>query len=43
MFNVDEFLSNVGEGGSSSKREFGLQAGDDDRASKRARIDEDED
>jgi SNW domain-containing protein 1 len=37
---VDEFLSKVGEG--SSKREYGLQQ-DDERATKRARVDEDED
>jgi SNW domain-containing protein 1 len=37
---VDEFLSKVGEG--SSKREYGLQE-DDERATKRARVDEDED
>jgi SNW domain-containing protein 1 len=42
VFNVDvdEFLSKVGEG--SSKREYGLQE-DDERATKRARVDEDED
>lgn len=40
MFNVDEFLSKVGEG--SSKREFGLQEGEE-RPTKRARVDEDED
>ncbi|KIM99529.1 hypothetical protein OIDMADRAFT_165569 [Oidiodendron maius Zn] len=40
VFNVDEFLSKVGEG--SSKREYGLQEGDE-RAPKRARVDEDED
>ena len=40
VFNVDEFLSKVGE--SSSKREYGLQD-DSDRAPKRARVDEDED
>jgi SNW domain-containing protein 1 len=40
VFNVDEFLNKVGEG--SSKREYGLQA-EDERASKRARVDEDED
>jgi SNW domain-containing protein 1 len=42
VFNVDvdEFLSKVGEG--SSKREYGLQQ-DDERATKRARVDEDED
>lgn len=40
VFNVDEFLSKVGEG--SSKREYGLQDGDE-RANKRARVDEDED
>jgi SNW domain-containing protein 1 len=40
VFNVDEFLSKVGEG--SSKREYGLQEGEE-RVSKRARMDEDED
>jgi SNW domain-containing protein 1 len=40
VFNVDEFLSKVGEG--SSKREFGLQEGEE-RPTKRARVDEDED
>ena len=40
VFNVDEFLSKVGEG--SSKREYGLRDGEE-RTSKRARIDEDED
>jgi SNW domain-containing protein 1 len=40
VFNVDDFLSKVGEG--SSKREYGLQDGEE-RISKRARIDEDED
>ena len=40
MFNVDEFLSKVGEG--SGKREYGLQEGEE-RESKRARVNEDED
>lgn len=40
MFNVDDFLNKVGE--SSSKREYGLQDGEE-RSSKRARIDDDED
>lgn len=40
VFNVDDFLTKVGEG--SSKREFGLQDGEE-RANKRARVDEDED
>lgn len=40
VFNVDDFLSKVGE--SSNKREFGLQEGEE-RSSKRARVDEDED
>ncbi|KAH6664477.1 SKIP/SNW domain-containing protein [Halenospora varia] len=44
VFNVDEFLSKVGEGGgeSSKKREYGLSTGEE-RAGKRARVDEDED
>lgn len=41
VFNVDEFLSKVGEG-SSNKREYGLQEGES-RAAKRARVDEDDD
>jgi SNW domain-containing protein 1 len=40
VFNVDEFLTQVGEG--SNKREFGLQDGEE-RSTKRARVDEDED
>jgi SNW domain-containing protein 1 len=40
VFNVDEFLSKVGE--SSNKREYGLQESED-RAAKRARVDEDDD
>lgn len=40
VFNVDDFLSKVGEG--SNKREFGLQEGEE-RSNKRARVDEDED
>jgi SNW domain-containing protein 1 len=40
VFNVDEFLSKVGE--TSNKREYGLQESDD-RKAKRARVDEDED
>lgn len=40
VFNVDEFLNKVGE--SSSKREYGLQEGEE-RSTKRVRIDEDED
>ncbi|KAH8805931.1 SKIP/SNW domain-containing protein [Xylogone sp. PMI_703] len=40
VFNVDEFLSKVGEG--SGKREYGLQE-DESRASKRARMEEDDD
>lgn len=40
VFNVDEFLSKVGEG--SNKREYGLQESED-RAAKRARVDEDDD
>ncbi|PQE28540.1 putative SNW domain-containing 1 protein [Rutstroemia sp. NJR-2017a WRK4] len=40
VFNVDEFLSKVGEGGS-NKREYGLQEGEE-RGSKRARVDEDD-
>jgi SNW domain-containing protein 1 len=39
VFNVDEFLTKVGEG--SGKREYGLQEGEE-RATKRARVDEDE-
>lgn len=39
VFNVDEFLSKVGEG--SNKREYGLQEGEE-RTSKRARVDEDD-
>lgn len=42
VFNVDEFLSKVGEEGSSSKRGYGLQDGEE-RSTKRARVDEDED
>jgi SNW domain-containing protein 1 len=41
VFNVDDFLSKVGES-SSNKREYGLNEGDDRRA-KKARVDEDED
>jgi len=41
VFNVDEFLSKVGEG-SANKREYGLQEGES-RAAKRARVDEDDD
>lgn len=42
VFNVDDFLSKVGEGsGSGSKREYGLQEGEE-RGSKRARIDDDD-
>jgi SNW domain-containing protein 1 len=40
VFNVDEFLNKVGE--SSNKREYGLQE-TEDRAMKRARLDEDDD
>ncbi|TVY85151.1 Pre-mRNA-processing protein [Lachnellula suecica] len=40
VFNVDDFLNKVGEG--SNKREYGLQEGEE-RSSKRARVDEDED
>ena len=40
VFNVDEFLSKVGE--TSNKREYGLQESDD-RKAKRARVDDDED
>ncbi|TVY50850.1 Pre-mRNA-processing protein 45 [Lachnellula cervina] len=40
VFNVDDFLSKVGE--SSNKREYGLQEGEE-RSTKRARVDEDED
>ena len=40
VFNVDDFLSKVGEG--SNKREYGLQD-DEERSTKRARVDEDED
>jgi hypothetical protein len=40
VFNVDEFLSKVGEG-SSNKREYGVPAGEA-RGSKRARVDEDD-
>lgn len=40
VFNVDEFLSKVGEG--SNKRDYGLQEGEE-RSSKRARVDADED
>jgi len=39
VFNVDDFLSKVGE--SSNKREYGLQEGEE-RSTKRARVDEDE-
>ena len=42
VFNVDEFLSKVGESSGSNKREYGLQEGEE-RGSKRARVDEDED
>jgi SNW domain-containing protein 1 len=43
VFNVDEFLSKVGESsGAGSKREYGLQEGEE-RGSKRARVEEDED
>ncbi|KAH8654044.1 SKIP/SNW domain-containing protein [Tricladium varicosporioides] len=43
VFNVDEFLSKVGDGGESSKkREYGLSTGEE-RAGKRARVDEDDD
>jgi SNW domain-containing protein 1 len=42
VFNVDDFLSKVGESSSSNKREFGLQDGEA-RSTKRARVDEDED
>jgi SNW domain-containing protein 1 len=42
VFNVDEFLSKVGEGSGSNKREYGLQESEE-RGSKRARVDEDED
>jgi len=41
-FNVDEFLSKVGEGDGSKKRDYGLQDAEE-RGSKRARIDEDDD
>ncbi|KAG4035237.1 hypothetical protein MFRU_001g00080 [Monilinia fructicola] len=40
VFNVDDFLSKVGE--SSNKREYGLQEGEE-RSNKRARVDEDDD
>lgn len=40
IFNVDDFLSKVGE--SSNKREYGLQEGEE-KSNKRARIDEDDD
>lgn len=40
VFNVDEFLSKVGE--SSNKREYGLNEGEE-RSSKKARIEEDDD
>jgi len=40
VFNVDDFLSKVGE--SSGKRQYGLQE-DEDRAAKRARVEEDDD
>lgn len=40
VFNVDDFLSKVGE--SSGKRQYGLQE-EDDRAAKRARVEEDDD
>lgn len=40
VFNVDEFLNKVGE--SSNKRDYGLQEGEE-RSSKRARVDEDDD
>ncbi|RFU33488.1 hypothetical protein B7463_g2872, partial [Scytalidium lignicola] len=40
VFNVDEFLSKVGEG--SGKREYGLQE-DDSRATKRARMEDEDD
>lgn len=42
VFNVDEFLSKVGESSGGNKRQYGLQDGDD-RGAKRARVDEDED
>jgi len=41
VFNVDDFLNKVGES-SSNKREYGLNEGED-RRTKRARVDEDED
>ncbi len=40
VFNVDDFLSKVGE--SSGKRQYGLQE-DENRAVKRARVEEDDD
>jgi len=40
VFNVDDFLSKVGE--SSNKREYGLQEGEE-RSNKRARVEEDDD
>ncbi|KAK6581757.1 hypothetical protein PZA11_005454 [Diplocarpon coronariae] len=40
VFNVDDFLNKVGE--SSAKRQYGLQE-DEDRAPKRARVEEDDD
>lgn len=46
VFNVDEFLSKVGEGsggGGAAKREYGLQDGEHERAKKRARVEEDDD
>ncbi|KAG9236555.1 SKIP/SNW domain-containing protein [Amylocarpus encephaloides] len=46
VFNVDDFLTKVGEasGGGSGKRDYGLQdGGGEERASKRARVDEDSD
>ena len=42
VFNVDEFLNKVGESSESNKRGYGLQEADE-RGSKRARIDEDDD
>ena len=39
-FDVDSFLSKVGEG-SAKKREYGLQEGEE-RGSKRARMDDDD-
>jgi len=42
VFNVDDFLSKVGESSGSNKREFGLLESEG-RKAKKARVDEDDD